>query len=317
MSDERIGSTLFLAALIHGVIILGVTFTAVPTRRRRRPAVAERHAGPRHRARGARGRYGGFPRQSRPARRRPSGPRPTADEHVVGRSTRHASRRSLGRRRRRRHAARGGAERRAAREPRQRRRRRLGAAAADRTTPAPTRAARRTLIQQAAPQRRRMELALRAELPSGNDDARTLLAHTEHAPVGARRIPGRLAAARRAHRYRKLSDRAAWATLTAGRPTLEVVIAADGRLDDIVVRRSSGDKALDQAALQHPAARGAVRAAAAGRSARTTTSCGFAYEWDFAPGPKPTRVERSRRCYDRGIVLERSSSPMQSLQDHF
>ena len=31
MSDERIGSTLFLAALVHGVVILGVTFTAVST----------------------------------------------------------------------------------------------------------------------------------------------------------------------------------------------------------------------------------------------------------------------------------------------
>ena len=30
MSDERLGSTLFLAALVHGVVILGVTFTAAP-----------------------------------------------------------------------------------------------------------------------------------------------------------------------------------------------------------------------------------------------------------------------------------------------
>ncbi len=30
MSDERLGSTLFLAALVHGVVILGVTFTATP-----------------------------------------------------------------------------------------------------------------------------------------------------------------------------------------------------------------------------------------------------------------------------------------------
>src|SRR5688572_30470314 len=28
MSDERLGSTLFIAALVHGVVILGVTFTA-------------------------------------------------------------------------------------------------------------------------------------------------------------------------------------------------------------------------------------------------------------------------------------------------
>ena len=27
MSDERLGSTLFLAALVHGVVILGVTFS--------------------------------------------------------------------------------------------------------------------------------------------------------------------------------------------------------------------------------------------------------------------------------------------------
>ena len=30
MSDERLGSTLFFAALVHGVVILGVTFTATP-----------------------------------------------------------------------------------------------------------------------------------------------------------------------------------------------------------------------------------------------------------------------------------------------
>ena len=30
MSDERLGSTLFLAALVHGVVILGVTFTVAP-----------------------------------------------------------------------------------------------------------------------------------------------------------------------------------------------------------------------------------------------------------------------------------------------
>src|SRR5512134_626096 len=28
MTDERLGSTLFIAALVHGVVILGVTFTA-------------------------------------------------------------------------------------------------------------------------------------------------------------------------------------------------------------------------------------------------------------------------------------------------
>jgi protein TonB len=69
--------------------------------------------------------------------------------------------------------------------------------------------------------------------------------------------------------------------IDAGRPTLEVVIAADGRLDDIVVRRSSGDKALDQAALR--ILRLAAPFAPLPQSIRQDYDVlRFAYEWDFA-----------------------------------
>src|SRR5262249_8853508 len=65
-----------------------------------------------------------------------------------------------------------------------------------------------------------------------------------------------------------------------GRPTLEVTIRADGSLKDIVVRHSSGDKALDQAALKilrlaaplHPLPQN-VR--------KDYDVLRFAYDWDF------------------------------------
>ena len=118
-----------------------------------------------------------------------------------------------------------------------------------------------------------MELALRAELPDGNDDARTLIATPSTRQSGlAEYLDG----------WRRRVERIGTANyptellgnIRAGRPTLEVVIAADGRLDDIVVQRSSGDKALDQAALKILEARGTLCAAAGQHSRRTTTCCG-------------------------------------------
>jgi protein TonB len=71
--------------------------------------------------------------------------------------------------------------------------------------------------------------------------------------------------------------------IDAGRPTLEVVIAADGSLDDIVVRSSSGDKALDQAALK--ILRLAAPFAPLPKEIREDYDVlRFAYEWDFAGG---------------------------------
>ena len=93
--------------------------------------------------------------------------------------------------------------------------------------------------------------------------------------------------------------------IDAGRPTLEVVIGADGRLDDIVVRRSSGDKALDQAALK--ILRLAAPFAPLPPSIREDYDVlRFAYEWDFAAGADGRALSGRRRCYDSGIVSKRS-----------
>jgi protein TonB len=64
------------------------------------------------------------------------------------------------------------------------------------------------------------------------------------------------------------------------RPTLEVTIAPDGSLTDIVVKQSSGDRAVDQAAVN------ILRLAAPFDALpqpvqRTYGEIRFAYEWDF------------------------------------
>jgi periplasmic protein TonB len=71
-----------------------------------------------------------------------------------------------------------------------------------------------------------------------------------------------------------------------GRPTLEVTIGADGDLEDIVVRKSSGNHVLDQAALDilrmaapFPPLPEAVRA--------EYDVLRFAYEWDFLGADEP------------------------------
>lgn len=68
-----------------------------------------------------------------------------------------------------------------------------------------------------------------------------------------------------------------------GRPTLEVVIGAAGALEEIVVRHSSGDGALDQAALH------ILRMAAPFKPLPAEIRADydvlrFAYEWDFDGG---------------------------------
>ncbi len=72
-----------------------------------------------------------------------------------------------------------------------------------------------------------------------------------------------------------------------GRPMLEVAIDSRGRLEEIIVRRSSGDTALDQAALQ-------ILRLAAPFDAFPDEIRGqydvlrFAYEWDFFGGREQT-----------------------------
>lgn len=281
MSDERFGSTLFLAALVHGVIILGVTFTATPfgdgealpslnvtlvlgTDREELAAdtadfIANRdQRGAGEAARGLRPTstlssdqpltQAGDPLGADATDGTPREETPSAEQVVsLGSSSEATS---------------------ALPQPSE--------------DPALTRQRAAALVQQAAPQTTAMELALRAELPDGQDDARTLIAtpstrQSELAEYldGWRRRVERIGTAN--------YPRELMGNVSAGRPTLEVVIAADGRLDDIVVRRSSGDKALDQAALK------ILRLAAPfaplpDEIRKDYDVLRFAYEWDFAGG---------------------------------
>jgi periplasmic protein TonB len=281
MSDERLGSTLFLAALVHGVVILGVTFTAatagddaeipslnvtlvLDTEREELAAdtaelLANRdQRGAGEAARGLRptstlsadqpATQVGDPLGADATDGTPRDETPSA-EQLVSRSS-------------------GG-------EP-------VSALPQPTDEPALRRERAAAMIQQAVPQTTAMELAMRAELPDGNDDARTLIATPSTRQSGLaeylddwRRRVERIGTAN--------YPTALLGNIDAGRPTLEVVIAADGRLDDIVVRRSSGDKALDQAALK--ILRLAAPFAPLPANIREDYDVlRFAYEWDFAAG---------------------------------
>lgn len=286
MSDERIGSTLFVAALIHGVILLGVTFTAVPrdddgalpslnvtlvldTEREELAAdTADFIAN----------------RDQRGAGQAARGLRPTstlsADQPVTQAGDPLGADATDGTPREDAPSAEQLVSRGDSSEV-------VSALPQPTDDPALTRQRAATLIQQAAPQTTAMELALRAELPNGDDDARTLLATPSTRQSGLaeylddwRRRVERIGTAN--------YPTALLGNLHAGRPTLEVIIAADGRLDDIVVRRSSGDKALDQAALR------ILRLAAPFAPLPDIIRADydvlrFAYEWDFTPGSPDAR----------------------------
>jgi protein TonB len=286
MTDERLGSTLFIAALVHGVVILGVTFTAVTldgggavpslnvtlvvdTGREELAAdtaelLANRNqTGTGQAARGERAlstlssedalTQVGDPLGADAVTGTPRQDTPSA-EQLVSRAA-------------------GG-------EP-------VPAVPDPTVDPSATRQRAATLIQQAAPQTSALELGPRAELPDGDDEARTLFATpstresnlAEYLDSWRRRVE-RIGTAN--YPSELLGN------IGAGRPTLEVVIAADGRLDDIVVRRSSGDRALDQAALR------ILRLAAPfeplpASIRRDYDVLRFAYEWDFSGGSAATR----------------------------
>jgi periplasmic protein TonB len=144
--------------------------------------------------------------------------------------------------------------------------------------PADTRRKAAVLIDQTVTQTTAAELDLRAELPTGDDDKRTLIATpSTQQSILAEYLDG----------WRRRVERIGTANYPAqflggghGRPTLEVVIGSDGALESIVVRRSSGDTALDQAALK------ILRLAAPfeplpANVRKDYDVLRFAYEWDF------------------------------------
>jgi protein TonB len=280
MSDERLGSTLFLAALVHGVVILGVTFSGAPfmgertlpslnvtlvvdtdqpeelsvdtakliaNRSQRGSGVAAEGRRPTNALSGSDDvAQLGDPFGQDAVDGTPRDATPSA-EQLVSRGA-------------------GGERVRALPQP-------TDAAAEVRQRAA-------TSIASIAPQTNVLELSLRAELPEGDNDERTLVAtpDTRQSDLaeyldGWRRRVERIGTANYPTELLGNPD--------VGRPTLEVVVAADGRLEDIVVLRSSGNKALDQAALK------ILRLAAPfdplPENLRDEYDVlRFAYEWDFS-----------------------------------
>lgn len=279
-SSDRLGSTLFLAALVHGILILGVTFTAVSfdendtlpslnvtlvidTERDELAPDRADYLANRNQAAAGRAAKGLRPTSALSADQPVTQAGDPLGADLTDGTPRDAapSAEQL--------VSRGRGDDRVAAQPQP----------TDDPAEKPMTAA--ALIGQVSPQTSALELGLRAEMPDGSDDARTLVATPSTRQSGlAEYLDG----------WRRRVERIGTANypdaflgnLSVGRPTLEVVIAADGRLDDIVVRRSSGDKALDQAALK------ILRLAAPFDPLPDAIRADydvlrFAYEWDFSP----------------------------------
>lgn len=145
------------------------------------------------------------------------------------------------------------------------------------TADAPMKAA--ALIRQTAPRTLAAELDERATQPAAEAEAEQAAPSTRESAVAAYQV-----------RWRQRVERIGTANFPAGflernpsldRPTLEVAIDREGRIEEIVVQHSSGDRSLDQAALD------ILRLAAPFEplpEAITADSdvLRFAYEWDFS-----------------------------------
>jgi protein TonB len=242
---DRLGSTLFLAALAHGVVILGVTFTSLPfgdsdaipslnvtlvvdTGKVESAPEDSEFLAQRNQAG-----HGSLPEGERPAAA-PDANQPLTLAGTLGADdladaaprevgtpaeeilTRADSTRELA------------AERKAV----------------ERASAAPEKAA--AMIAAVAPPTLAAEVDARAVSPKAHDRELVASPSTRESVLaeyldGWRRRVERIGTLNFPERFRVDGS--------AGRPTLEVAIDASGRLADIVVRRSSGDAALDQAAL--------------------------------------------------------------------
>jgi protein TonB len=274
--NDRLGSTLFLAVLLHGVVILGVTFSVatfdddhaspslnvtllVDGRDEPAPEKADFIANRNSQAAGvaAQGLHATNALSAQERIAQPGSPEgadltdgtprelvPSAEELV----------------------SRGQSD-------------RVNATPQPTDDPADERRKAAALIDAVAPQTTAAELGVRAELPTGDDEKRTLIA----TPSAQRSI-----LAEYLEEWRERVERIGTANYPSrflggpdhGRPTLEVTIRADGSLKDIVVRHSSGDKALDQAALK------ILRLAAPfdplpPNIRKDYDVLRFAYDWDF------------------------------------
>ncbi len=246
-SNDRLGSTLFVAALIHGVVILGVTFTVTSFDNKKVPSLnvlLQVETGKEELAVETADFLSN--RNQRAAGQAAKGTRPTTALSAAQPLTQAGDPQGAD--------LTDGTPRDATQSAEQVVTRaespeKVEAQPQPTDDPAPTRQRAAALFQQTGPQTTAMEVSLRAELPSGVDDARTLLATPSSRQSGlAEYLDG----------WRRRVERIGTANYpaellgdpNAGRPTLEVVIGKDGQLEDIIVRKSSGDKTLDQAALK-------------------------------------------------------------------
>ncbi|HEX6997320.1 MAG TPA: TonB family protein [Gammaproteobacteria bacterium] len=272
---DRLGSTLFVAALVHGVVILGVTFTAgsedevevlpslnvtlvVDAPTREAPDDAEILA-----ARAMKGGGRAAPGE-RPTTTLAAGdvlPQlgdPQGADLADGTPTETTAPELL--------AARSPAQDRTPVDP------------TEQSAAVPSRAA--ALMDQQAERTLAAEVDVRAELDKPDERVLVATPNTRESTLAPyleawRRRVERIGTAN--FPYESLTGD------TTVRPTLEVAIGADGQLEDIVVRRSSGNGALDQAALT------ILRLAAPFEPLppeirKDYDVLRFAYEWEFLGG---------------------------------
>jgi protein TonB len=283
---DRLGPTLFVAALAHGVVILGVTFSSsfLPESEDLRSINVtvlidqveyERNAEPEELL---------ADRAQRGAGQGAEGTRPTralTADHPVSR---------LGRR--------DGADledgtpRDLARSPDQ-----LvtsGAsdehvAAAPDTTQTPSEDLRQaaTLLERTAPPSLAAELDLDTVLPKSVDSSAVAIPSTSESPVAAYLVGWR-------QRVERIGTANFPERLLTGEhkngPTLEVAIGPQGNLVDIVVRKSSGDSTIDQAALRILRLAAPFEPLPPSLMAEFET-LRFAYEWKFDTGEPRSTVE--------------------------
>lgn len=277
---DRLGSTLFVAALFHGVVILGVTFTvgslddaeSLPSLRVTLLVDSERDE--------SRPEDSDFlaQRNQRGAGRVAEGDRPTTTLSAAHPVTQPGDPRGAD--------LTDGTPRELVPTAEQLVSRARSAATvpalpSTAETPAPEPRKAAALVGQIAPRTSAAELDVRAELPTATDERTLIASPSTQASLLAEYLDG----------WRRRVERIGTANfpaqflgrLSLGRPTLEVVIGADGRLDGIVVRRSSGDQALDQAALKILRLAAPFEPLPAHIRAEYDV-LRFAYEWDFVAG---------------------------------
>lgn len=147
-----------------------------------------------------------------------------------------------------------------------------------------------TLIQNVAPQTLASEIDVNAVLPKSDADADVASPSTSESAIAAYLVGWRQRVERvgTANFPQRFLQRGA----DYGRPTLEVVIGPQGNLEEIVVRRSSGDGSLDQAALKILRMAAPFEPLPPGITAEFKV-LRFAYEWDFSTGTRKPDVSSS------------------------